>query len=267
VQSQFSRPGSSDPPEIANALRRQPDCPRRETFAVSWKLDGLAAAIERDLAGAMPLCVGWFRFYFEGQRWVWSDQVQRMHGYQPGTVTPTTELVLSHKHPADRPQVADGINDMIRRRQAFSTRHRIVDTGGLIHHVIVVGDRFCDDNDEVIGTHGFYIEVTPAPTRSREESITAKVSEIAGRRGVIDRTKGMLMLVYGIDEDAAFTMLKALSQSGNIKVGLLARRIAEDFSALGKEVITARSRFDQRLRAVAQLHAPSAGGHPDGESG
>lgn len=126
---------------------------------------------------------------------------------------PTTELVLSHKHPADRPQVIDGINDMIRRRQAFSVRHRIVDTRGLIHHVIVVGDRFCDDNDEVVGTHGFYIEVTPPPARNREDSISAKVAEIVGRRGVIDRTKGMLMLIYGIDEDAAFTMLKTLSQS------------------------------------------------------
>ncbi|OBH40368.1 PAS and ANTAR domain-containing protein [Mycobacterium mantenii] len=217
---------------------------------MAWKLDGQAAAIERGLAGATPQCAGWFRFYFEGHRWVWSDQVQRMHGYQPGTVTPTTELVLAHKHPADRPQVTDGINDMIKRRQAFSTRHRIVDTGGMIHHVLVVGDQFCDDDGKVVGTHGFYIEVTPAPTRSREDSISAKVAEIAGRRGVIDRTKGMLMLIYGIDEDAAFNMLKTVSQTRNIKLGLLAQRIAEDFAALGKEVITARSRFDQRLRSV-----------------
>lgn len=225
---------------------------------MAWNLDSQAAAIERGLAGATPQSAGWFRFYFEGHRWVWSDQVQRMHGYQPGTVTPTTELVLSHKHPADRPQVTDGINEMIRRRQAFSTRHRIVDTGGIIHHVLVVGDQFCDDDGNVIGTHGFYIEVTPTAARSREESISAKVAEIAGRRGVIERTKGMLMLIYGIDEDAAFNMLKTLSQSGNTKLGLLAQRIAEDFSALGKEVITARSRFDQRLRG-AHLRAPESG--------
>ena len=233
--------------------------------AVAWKLDGQAGAIERGLAGATPQSAGWFRFYFEGQRWVWSDQVQRMHGYTPGTVTPTTELVLSHKHPADRPQAADCINDMIRRRQAFTTRHRIVDTGGNVHHVVVVGDQFCDDGGKVVGTHGFYIEIAPAPARGREEAISAKVAEIGGRRGVIDRTKGMLMLVYGIDEDAAFTMLKTLSQSGNLRLGLLARRIADEFSALGKEVITARSRFDQGLRS-AQLRGPGADGHPDDAS-
>jgi hypothetical protein len=214
---------------------------------VAWKLEGQAAAVERTLAGCTPQCAGWFRFYFEGHRWEWSDQVQRMHGYIPGTVTPTTELVLSHKHPADRPQVAEAIKDMIRRRQAFSTRHRIVDTGGIIHHVVVVGDQFCDDGGDVVGTHGFYIDVTPAPTRNREESISAKVAEIAMRRGTIDRTKGMLMLVYGIDEDAAFNLLKTLSQSSNTKLAELAVRIAQDFSALAKEVITARTRFDQSL--------------------
>jgi len=36
--------------------------------------------------------------YFDDQRWEWSERVQRMHGYQPGAVTPTTELMLSHKH-------------------------------------------------------------------------------------------------------------------------------------------------------------------------
>jgi len=51
--------------------------------------------------------VGAFRFWFVGQRWEWSDGVARMHGYEPGTVEPTTELLLSHKHPDDRRHVQD----------------------------------------------------------------------------------------------------------------------------------------------------------------
>ena len=46
--------------------------------------------------------VGAFRFWFIGQRWEWSDEVALMHGYEPGSVVPTTELLLSHKHPEDR---------------------------------------------------------------------------------------------------------------------------------------------------------------------
>lgn len=222
---------------------------------MAWELDGQTEAVEQALAGGTPQRAGWFRFYFEDQRWEWSEQVQRMHGYEPGTVTPTTELVLSHKHPDDRGQVTATINDMVNQRQAFSTRHRIVDTHGVVHHVVVVGDQFCDDNDEVIGTHGFYIDVTPTATKNAEDAITAKVAAIAQRRGVIDQAKGMLMLVYGVDEDAAFNLLKSLSQVRNMKLWPLAQQIAKDFAELGREAITSRSRFDQRL-LTAHARAP-----------
>jgi PAS domain S-box-containing protein len=221
---------------------------------MAWELDGQTAAVEQALAGGTPQRAGWFRFYFEDQRWEWSDQVQRMHGYEPGTVTPTTELVIAHKHPADRNQLAATINEMIEHRRPFSTRHRIVDTRGNTHEVVVVGDQFRDSSGDVIGTHGFYVDVTPTSSRKREENISAKVAEIAERRGAIDRTKGMLMLVYGVDELAAFNLLKSLSQVRNMKLGVLAEQIAKDFSDLGKEVITSRSRFDQRL-LTAHLRA------------
>ncbi|OBB67526.1 antitermination regulator [Mycobacterium sp. 852002-30065_SCH5024008] len=224
---------------------------------MAWELDGQTAAVEQALAGGTPQRAGWFRFYFEDQRWEWSEQVQRMHGYEPGTVTPTTELVISHKHPEDRNQVAATINEMVERRRPFSTRHRIVDTRGNTHDVVVVGEQFCDGSSEVIGTHGFYVDVTPTSNREREENISAEVAEIAERRGAIDRTKGMLMLVYGVDELAAFNLLKSLSQVRNMKLGVLAEQIAKDFSELGKELIASRSRFDQRL-LTAHLRAGSS---------
>lgn len=105
--------------------------------------DDQAVEVGQAFAGA-PQRVGWFRFYFEDQRWEWSEQVQRMHGYEPGTVTPTTELVLAHKHPEDRHEVAKTIDEMLRTHRAFSTRHRILDTHGVVHQVVVVGDLLTD---------------------------------------------------------------------------------------------------------------------------
>ena len=51
--------------------------------------------------------VGRFSYFLDDERWEWSDAVARIHGYEPGTITVTTELVLSHKHPDDRSAVAD----------------------------------------------------------------------------------------------------------------------------------------------------------------
>ena len=56
---------------------------------------------------AWYLNVGSFHFWFAGERWDWSDEVARMHGYEPGSVVPTTKLLLSHKHPEDRAHVQD----------------------------------------------------------------------------------------------------------------------------------------------------------------
>ena len=86
--------------------------------------------LARALAGGKPHPTGWFRLYFEDERWEWSPEVERLHGYEPGTAKPTTSMVLSHKHPEDYEQVAATLDDIRRTHQPFSTRHRIIDVQG-----------------------------------------------------------------------------------------------------------------------------------------
>ena len=62
--------------------------------------------------------------------------------------------------------------------------------------------------------------------------MTAAVAVIAESRADIERTKGMLMLIYGMDDSAAFELLKWRSQETNTKLRLLAQQIAADFVAL-----------------------------------
>lgn len=204
--------------------------------------------IAHALAGGEPQRVGWFRFYFADERWEWSPQVERMHGYEPGTVQPTTELVLSHKHPEDYGQVAATLLEIRRTSGAFSTRHRIIDTAGDVHHVVVVGDQLFDDAGAVIGTHGFYVDVSPSITQAREDAVTEVVAEIAEARGAIEQAKGMLMLIYRINADAAFELLKWRSQETNTKLRLLAEQLAEDFLNLDySETLPSRAVLDRLL--------------------
>ncbi|GAA4542529.1 PAS and ANTAR domain-containing protein [Mycobacterium paraffinicum] len=218
---------------------------------MKWELDGQRANVEQALAGGAAQPAGWFRFYFTDQRWEWSEQVQRMHGYEPGSVTPTTDLVLSHKHPDDRGQVAATIDQIVNTRQAFSTRHRIIDTDGNVRHVVVVGDRFFDDDGDVVGTQGFYIDVSPATGQVAEEIVSARLAEINENRAGIEQAKGMLMLIYGISDSAAFELLKWLSQEANIKLRPLAEQIAEDFRG-ARLRLGAQSEFDHLLLTAHQ---------------
>ena len=88
--------------------------------------------LARALAGGKPHPTGWFRLYFEDERWEWSPEVERLHGYEPGTAQPTTSMVLSHKHPQDYEQVAATLDDIRQTHQPFSTRHRSMAPGRIV---------------------------------------------------------------------------------------------------------------------------------------
>lgn len=210
-----------------------------------------------ELAGAEHQHVGWFRFYIADERWEWSEQVAHMHGYGPGEVQPTTELVLAHKHPEDYGHVAAMLAASRRTGAAFSTRHRIIDTHGQTRHVLVVADQlFAEDGTTVLGSHGFYVDMTAVAqddTREQQERVSEAVAEIAAARSGIEQAKGMLMLIYRISADAAFELLKWRSQDTNTKLRALAEQIAKDFLDLEyQEFLPHRSVYD-RLLLTAHL--------------
>ena len=209
---------------------------------------------------------GSFRFLFADQHWEWSPEVQEMHGYRPGEARPTTELLLSHKHPDDHGHVAATLEELVRTASPFSARHRIIDVQGEVHDVIVVGDRLHGDDGTVIGTEGYYVDVTPSDHRVHQQSVTDAVAEITENREGIEQAKGMLMLVYHIDAEAAFDLLKWRSQAGNVKLRVLAQQIVADFLNLSySDVLPPRSNYDQLLLTAHERITDDAsrGGAPD----
>lgn len=208
-----------------------------------------ASPVEQALAGGIPQRVGWYRFHFADERWEWSPEVEAIHGYQPGAARPTTELVLAHKHPDDHEQVAATLNDICRTHAPFSTRHRIVAVGGAIREVVVIGEQLRDDAGEVIGTQGYYIDVTPA----RDALISDAVAEIADNRAVIEQVKGILCLVYRIEPEVAFDVLRWRSQETNVKLRTLAEQLMADFAVIGGgERLPRREVFDRLLVTAHQ---------------
>jgi PAS domain S-box-containing protein len=192
------------------------------------------APLEQVLTGGIAQRVGWYRFYFDNERYEWSPEVEQIYGYQPGTVTPTTRLALSHKHPDDYERVAATLDDIRRRRRPFSTCHRIITVQGTTREVVVIGERLHDNTDEVIGMQGFYFDVTPTG-EARHASISQALAEFAANRAVIEQAKGVLMYVYQVDADAAFEVLKWRSQETKVKLCALAEQLLADIRTLGHD--------------------------------
>lgn len=208
-------------------------------------------------ARSPQLRVGWFRFFFNDHLWEWSAEVHRMHGYEPGAITPTTDTVLSHKHPEDRDRVAQLLADIRTFHGPFHSRHRIVDTTGAVHDVAVVGHPLHDD-ERVIGTQGFYVDVTP-DAGLRQQTIGAAVAEIAENRSAIEQAKGMLMMIYRLDADRAFDLLKWRSQETNTRLRNLAVQLTTDFIAMDyDQTLPSRAAFDDIL-LTAHLRISDAG--------
>lgn len=214
---------STDPTQGSDDVPVEPAGLEDLSEEISQVLDESAAgelsAVDLVIGAGEPQRVGRFRFFLDGQRWEWSDAVARMHGYEPGTVEPTTELLLRHKHPDDRERVA-AVLDQVLRGEPFSSRHRIVDTAGHTHWVVVVGDQMRTDDGAVAGTTGFYIDITQAV----QSDVTAVVADVATARAQIEQAKGVLMGAYGISAERAFDILVWRSQETNIKLRELAGR-------------------------------------------
>ncbi len=200
--------------------------------------------------------VGSFRFWFVGQRWEWSDEVARMHGYEPGEVQPTTELLLAHKHPADRAHVQDILDYALHSGESFSSRHRFIDTRGLIHNVIVVADRMFDDSGVVVGTSGYYIDVTDTLAEERQEVLDETLPELFESRAIIEQAKGVLMRIYRINADQAFRILRWRSQETNVKLRTLAAQLIAEIDTLPPAPPAVQSRFDHLLLTVHERIGP-----------
>ncbi|WP_068007528.1 PAS and ANTAR domain-containing protein [Nocardia pseudobrasiliensis] len=214
-----------------------------------------ARDLERVVGSGKPQSVGSFRFWFADQRWEWSDEVALMHGYEPGMVEPTTELLLNHKHPDDRAQVATTIARSIERAEPFCSRHRIIDTAGRGHHVIVVGDYLVGEDEVVVGSTGYYIDVTDTLAEHRQATLSDALPELYEARAVIEQAKGALMLVYGIGPEQAFRVLTWRSQETNTKLRTLAQQLITEIVALGGLSVESRTRFDHLLLTVHERAA------------
>ncbi|MFG3525040.1 PAS and ANTAR domain-containing protein [Nocardia nova] len=191
--------------------------------------------------------VGSFRFWFKTRRWEWSDEVYRMHGYTPGAVVPTTELLLSHKHPDDREDVAARIARALDVGDSFSSRHRFIDTAGAEHSVMVVADRIHDDTGTVVGTAGFYIDLTDTLAENERDTLSAALPDLIEHRAVIEQAKGVLMHLYRIDAEQAFKVLSWRSQETNTKLRDLATQLITDLATLPSPHPQTVTAFDHLL--------------------
>lgn len=151
-------------------------------------------------------------------RWEWSDELYVIHGFQPHQIVPTTDLVLSHKHPDDLDKVKGVLAHALETGGPFACQHRIHDARGRERMVLATGGALTNADGEVIALSGFMTDLTDTRRNDVEPAIQSAIDGLVAHRSVIEQAKGAIMHAHGIDADAAFELLRTASTSHNRKL-------------------------------------------------
>jgi ANTAR domain/PAS fold len=178
--------------------------------------------------------VGRYTYSVASATWWWSDQVYRLHGYEPRQVPATTDVLLQHKHPDDRGRTAEVFERVLADGEPFSCYHRVVDFSERVRSVVSVGHGVRDAAGRVERVEGFFVDLTQARRDETEAEVRDALARIAEHRETIDLAKGMVMLATCCTPDEAFAVLRRTSQRHNRKLREVARRLV---TAVGDEVV------------------------------
>jgi anti-anti-sigma factor len=177
--------------------------------------------------------------------WQWSDGIYAIHGFHRGEVVPTTALLLGHAHTADRGQAAKSITGCLRDGELFSVLYRIVDAAGQLRWALIAGEGTFDACGAVTGIRGYLIDVTESQAQAKSQEVASVLRKAIASRARIEQAKGALMLVYGLDAEAAFALLSWQSQRSNVKLRDLAERLVAAVGGDTHASAAIRQRLDE----------------------
>ena len=180
--------------------------------------------------GAYSRPAGRFVYRVHEDAWEWDDDVYRIHGLEPGSIRPTTELIHASKHPDDLERVKAVLEGAARDGGSFAVAYRLLRADGTERQVVLIG---CGDPGDpgdpgghrVEVVEGYYIDLTKDFAAQIREETHRAVAASAETRATIEQAKGVLMMAYGVSADGAFAMLEWWSRNHNVKVRDLAARL------------------------------------------
>jgi hypothetical protein len=138
------------------------------------------------LVHSLPLDGGRFSWDVARGEASWSDSVYRLHGYQPGEVSPSTALTFRHKHPDDLYECVDALHAGMLANLLIVHEHRVVDVTGQVRPVVMVARERRSEDGAVRTVHGMLLPADGAPGAAGDPAIATVraafgVSEAAAR--------------------------------------------------------------------------------------
>jgi len=168
--------------------------------------------------------VGSFRLELPAERWTWSDEVYLMHGFDPGEVVPSTDLLVSHQHPEDSLRIAEVLRDAETGTAPVGCVYRMLDARGESRVLGIIGSRR-DDEGPSTALEGYFVDLTHSHRRAVDREATAAIVASSLSRATIEQAKGIVMAALGIDDDRAVGVLRRFSNDSNTPLREVAQHL------------------------------------------
>jgi len=182
------------------------------------------------MAGKLAGVGGW-SVRLDDDRIRWSEEVARIHeedaGYQP-----TLEQGLNYYAPEFQPRIRSVFQACIEQGQPYDEELQVISAGGHRIWVRVIGEPVYDDDDQIIGAHGAFMNIDSGKRLARR--LTTTLESIAD---------GFFML----DREWRFTFVNARAEQllDRSRESLIGKRLRDAFPE--------SSEFDEHYRqAVAE---------------
>ena len=118
-----SSDGTTDPIHLESSLRR--------TASEGEKLEDRLLVESRMLARAQQIAnIGSYEWNLRTGAVFWTDQIYRIHGFAPGSVTPSLELAFDRIHPDDRERVRTSTERAAAQGRGQNAEYRILRADG-----------------------------------------------------------------------------------------------------------------------------------------
>jgi DNA-binding CsgD family transcriptional regulator len=138
---------------------------------------------------------------------LWSDNLFRLFGLEPGSITPSTEYVLAHVHPADAPRVEDALGRWAAGEDTDRLEYRCIRYDDVVRHFCATVAFVDDDDIETLRLVGSVQDVTSQDSTSRKLAAHAAVSKALDEWQEFDRGAEALLAGLGLAMDLPFGAL------------------------------------------------------------